>query len=333
MTSHSPDAPEQGMTPPARVPVGIVGGSGYTGQELARLLSAHPGVELVWTTSRGEAGQPSPVSGLVYTAPDPQQYGEVAVVFLCLPHGEARAWVDAHGHCGARIIDLTADHRPGSGHDADAVFGLNEWNRAAMRDARLVANPGCYPTGVLLALLPLVQAGAIDTERLINIQAASGVTGAGRTARVDLLFSEVAENFRAYGWGNGHRHLLEMRALLPGLDLLFQPHLLPVTRGILETITLPLAPGWSAEGILEAWRRRYWTEPVIRVRPEGLPALAEVIHTDRLILGAVDVAQTRAPVATLGVALDNLGKGAAGQAVQNLNAFHDWPTGLGVRIP
>jgi N-acetyl-gamma-glutamyl-phosphate reductase len=255
------------------------------------------------------------------------------VVFLCLPHGEARAWVEAHGAAGPRIIDLTADHRPGSGRADDAVFGLNEWNRAAIRDAHLVANPGCYPTGVLLALLPLVQAGAVDTSRLVNIQAASGVSGAGRAARVDLLFGEVAENFRAYGWGNGHRHLLEMRALLPGVDLLFQPHLLPVTRGILETITLPLAPGWSAEGILEAWRRRYGAEPVLRVRPQGLPALAEVIHTDCLILGAVDVAGTRTPVATLGVALDNLGKGAAGQAVQNLNAFYDWPTGLGVRMP
>jgi N-acetyl-gamma-glutamyl-phosphate reductase len=182
-------------------------------------------------------------------------------------------------------------------------------------------------------LLPLVEAAVVDLERLVSIHAASGVTGAGRAARVDLLFAEVAENFRAYGWGNGHRHLLEMRALLPTLDLLFQPHLLPVTRGILETITLPLAPGWTADGVREVWRSRYAEEPVVQVRDQGLPALSEVIFTDRLLLGAVDVQGTRAPVATLGVALDNLGKGAAGQAVQNLNAFYDWPTGLGIRMP
>lgn len=275
----------------------------------------------------------SPVTGLAYSAPDPDQYAEVEVVFLCLPHGEAHAWVQAYGHLGPRVIDLTADHRPGSGRSEGAVFGLNEWNRAAIREARLVANPGCYPTGVLLSLLPLVDAGVVDLDRLVSVQAASGVTGAGRTARVDLLFAEVAENFRAYGWGNRHRHLLEMRALLPEVDLLFQPHLLPITRGILETITLPLAEGWSAAGIHDVWQERYAHEPVIRIRAEGLPALAEVIHTDRLILGAVDVEGTRAPVATLGVALDNLGKGAAGQAVQNLNAMYDWPTGLGVRMP
>jgi N-acetyl-gamma-glutamyl-phosphate reductase len=315
------------------VSVGILGGSGYTGRELARLLADHPGADLRWTTSRGEAGGASPVSGLSFSTPDPARYAEVDVVFLCLPHGEARAWVDAYGDAGPRIIDLTADHRPGSGREDRAIFGLNEWNRPAIRGAKLVANPGCYPTGVLLSLLPLVEAGVVDGERLVNVQAASGVSGAGRTARVDLLFAEVAENFRAYGWGNEHRHLLEMRALLPSLDLLFQPHLLPITRGILETITLPLAPGWSADGVREVWRARYAEEPAVGILEQGLPSLAQVVHTDRLLLGAVDVKGTRAPVATLGVALDNLGKGAAGQAVQNFNAFYDWPTGLGIRLP
>jgi N-acetyl-gamma-glutamyl-phosphate reductase len=334
--SSSNPAPFPGASgAPSRVPVAVVGGSGYTGRELTRLLAHHPFVELVHTTSRSEEGRPSPARGRPFTNPTPEQLrDEVEVAFLCLPHGEAAAWAEALGS-GAEgtpiLVDLTADHRPGSGREGAWVYGLNEWAREALAGARRVANPGCYPTGVLLSLLPLVEAELVDPARLTVVSAASGVTGAGRSPRTDLLFAEVANNFRAYGWGNRHRHLLEMRALLPGLELLFQPHLLPVPRGIVETVVLPVREGVDAEAVRSAWEARYAAEPALTLVGDRLPALADVVETDLLALGAVEVADTREPAVLVGAALDNLGKGAAGQAVQNLNAIFHWPTDTGIR--
>ncbi|CAN5695655.1 N-acetyl-gamma-glutamyl-phosphate reductase [soil metagenome] len=255
------------------------------------------------------------------------------VVFLCLPHGEAAAWADRVVGRGPRVIDLTADHRPGSGRDSGAVYGLTEWNREAVADAALVANPGCYPTGVLLSLVPLHDAGILDPDRLIVVNAASGVTGAGRTPRADLLFAEVSGDFRAYGWGNRHRHLLEMRSLLSGVDLLFQPHLLPVPRGILETIVLPVRDGVDAREVREIWTSRYGREPAVLILEDRLPTLSDVVGTDGLVLGVSDVADTREPTVMVSAALDNLGKGAAGQAIQNMNAIFGWPTERGIRCP
>jgi N-acetyl-gamma-glutamyl-phosphate reductase len=314
------------------VRVGVVGGNGYTGRELLLLLGRHPGVEVAFATSRGDAGLPSPCPGVPFTPPDEERAREVEVLFLCLPHGTAADWVERIPE-GPRIVDLTADHRPGSGREAGAVFGLNEWNRPEVEEARLVANPGCYPTGVLLSLLPLLEAEVVDPHRLTVVNAASGVTGAGRAPRRDLLFAEVSGNFKAYGWGNRHRHLKEMRALMGSrLQILFQPHLLPLPRGILETIVLPVLPGVDAAGIRGIWSSRYQEEPVVQILADGLPELASVVGTDRLILGAVEAEETGAPVVLLGAALDNLGKGAAGQAVQNLNAMQGWPTELGLRL-
>ena len=347
------------------VSVAVLGGSGYTGRELTRLLARHPRVRLVHTTSRSEAGSASPARGLAYSNPPVEALREMDVVFLCLPHGEAAAWAERLG-VGTRdagqgasdppaspagalapgagaaapgegavpgpvIIDLTADHRPGSGREAGWVYGLNEWARDDLAGARRVANPGCYPTGVLLALLPLVRAGLVDVDRLTVVSAASGVTGAGRSPRTDLLFAEVANNFRAYGWGNRHRHLLEMRALLPGMELLFQPHLLPIPRGIVETLVVPVRTGVDAEAVRRAWTEAYGSEPVVELLEAGLPGLDRVVETDRVALGVVEVADTREPALLVGAALDNLGKGAAGQAVQNLNAVFGWPTEMGVR--
>jgi N-acetyl-gamma-glutamyl-phosphate reductase len=316
-----------------RIRAGILGGSGYTGLEVTRLLARHPEVAIAFTSSRSELGNPSPAPGVLFSDPTEEAVLATDVLFLCLPHGEARAWVArlAHHPRAPKIIDLTADHRPGSGHDHGAVFGLNEWSRDAIAGASLVANPGCYPTGVLLSLLPLEEAGLLDADRLTVINAASGVTGAGRAPRTDLLFAEVSGDFRAYGWGNEHRHLLEMRALLPGIDLLFQPHLLPVARGILETIVLPVRNGVTAADIRGAWAHRYAGEPAIRLLSEGLPALAHVVGTDLLALGAVDEKNVNHPTVLVGAALDNLGKGAAGQALQNMNAIFGWPTELGIR--
>jgi N-acetyl-gamma-glutamyl-phosphate reductase len=319
-----------GAATPGRA--GVVGGSGYTGRELLALLGRHPDVEVVFASSREEAGSPSPSPGVPFTPPDEGRAREVDVLFLCLPHGAAVGWVERL-RGGPRIVDLTGDHRPGSGREEGVVYGLTEWLRNQVTSAEVVANPGCYPTGVLLALLPLVEGGVADPDRLTLVSAASGVTGAGRSPRRELLFAEVVGNFRAYGWGNRHRHLKEMRALLGGsLPLLFQPHLLPVARGILETIVLPVAPGVNAARIREIWRARYDGEPAVRILDEGLPDLAGAVGTDLLLLGAEDAEGTGEPVVLVGASLDNLGKGAAGQAVQNLNALYGWPTERGIRL-
>jgi N-acetyl-gamma-glutamyl-phosphate reductase len=166
------------------------------------------------------------------------------VVFTALPHGASAVWVGNARASGARVVDLSSDFRPGNG-EAEAPYGLTELMRAKIPGAAIVANPGCYPTAILVALAPLLKAGRVVPGATINVSAASGVTGAGYSVRPDLLFAEVAEDFRAYAVGNEHRHLAEMRAVAIELgaknnDILFTPHLLPVARGILATITVPV---------------------------------------------------------------------------------------------
>ncbi|NJD18352.1 MAG: N-acetyl-gamma-glutamyl-phosphate reductase, partial [Gemmatimonadetes bacterium] len=188
----------------------------------------------------------------------------------------------------------------------------------------------CYPTGVLVSLPPLRGAGMIpDGERVI-VNAASGVPGAGRTPKRELLFAEVADDFRAYATGNGHRHLLEMRAGLPGVPLLFQPHLLPVARGILETIYVPVRPGVDAAAVRALWRETYAGSATVSVT-DGSPTLAEVAGTDRLVLGASDNAGIPGLVTVL-ASFDNLGKGAAGQAVHNMNLMLGLDPFRGLRV-
>jgi len=313
------------------VTAGVLGGTGYTGQELLRLLSAQPGVTVRFATSRSQSGERSPVPGLHFVRPDEAPVGDVDFLFLCLPHGEAAAWTEAY-RGRARIIDLTADHRPGSGKEEGWVYGLAERNHERIADAARVANPGCYPTGVLLSLLPLHEMGMVDESRLTVVDAASGVTGAGRTPRTDLLFAEVTGNFRAYGAGNEHRHLREIRSLLPERSILFQPHLLPVPRGILETITVPVRDGVTSAEVRLAWRGAYSRSEVVRVLgDDALPDLAGVVGTDRLDLGACNVARVSPPVMTVVAAFDNLGKGAAGQALQNMNLMAGRPIDEGLR--
>lgn len=311
--------------------VGVVGASGYTGLELLRVLAGHGGVETIWATSRSQNGAPSPMPGLAFTDRDPDALPEVDLVFLCLPHGAAVPWMQAAREAGVRVVDLTADHRPGSGRDDGVVYGMTELRADAVAGAAAVANPGCYPTGVILSLAPLRDAGLIDVDRPVSVAAASGVTGAGRSPRRDLLFAEVAGDYRAYGLGNGHRHLLEMRAELPGLQLLFVPHLLPVARGILETLTVPVIEGVDAARVRRVWRDAYGQSPVVTVVEEGSPSLRDVTGTDRLALSAHDNAGLRAPTLTVVAALDNLGKGAAGQAVQNMNLMLGLDAGEGLR--
>jgi N-acetyl-gamma-glutamyl-phosphate reductase len=231
----------------------------------------------------------------------------------------------------ARIVDLTTDHRPGSGHEDGWVFGLPELNGAAVAGARRVANPGCYPTGVILSLDPLHRAGLLDPGRPVVVNAASGVTGAGRTPRTDLLFAEVFGDYRAYAVGNVHRHLREIRASLVGVGVIFTPHLLPVPRGILETIALPVKEGVGAREVRTAWLEAYSSSLVVRVRGSGeIPCLSGVVGTDRLDLAVVDNEGVPGTLTAM-VALDNLGKGAAGQAVQNMNLMLGLPAERGLR--
>lgn len=313
------------------ISAGVLGATGYTGLEVLRVLAGHGGVEVTFASSRGSAGEPSPIAGLDYLAPDRAAASDVDVVFLCLPHGESVSWVEAL-RGGPKVIDLTADHRPGSGREVGVAYGLAERNREEIAEAEVVANPGCYPTGVLCSLAPLSDAGLIDSGRLTVINAASGVTGAGRTPKTHLLFAEVSGDYRAYGEGNRHRHLKEMRAVLPdGSSLLFQPHLLPVSRGILETITVPVREGVDAELLRETWRGAYRGSKAIEVLAEGLPGLNRVVGSDRLSLGACDVEDVSPSVVTVVAALDNLGKGAAGQAVQNMNLLFGWDIDRGIR--
>ena len=313
------------------ISVGVLGGSGYTGRELLKLLAGHGGVQVRFATSDSEAERPSGVPGLALTPLDHADPEGVDVLFLCLPHGEAVPWVERLRGGRAKVIDLTADHRPGSGREDGVVYGLAEIVQHELPSASVVANPGCYPTGALLSLLPLCRAGLVDASRPVVINAASGVTGAGRSPKRELLFGEVFADYRAYGLGNGHRHLLEMRALLPTAELLFIPHLLPVARGILETIVLPVAEGVRAADLVAAWQAAYRDSPAVRVLEDGAPSLSEVVGTDVLALGAHDNEGLQTPAVTAVAALDNLGKGAAGQAVQNMNLMFELAPGRGLR--
>ena len=314
----------------ARVPVGVLGGSGYTGLEVLRVLCGHDGVSVRFATSDSEAGRPTPIPGLSFVPVAEAEIDAVELVFLCLPHGEAAAWVERMDGRGPRVVDLTADHRPGSGREGTAVYGLPEVSPQAVAGARLVANPGCYPTGVILALHPLLRAGLLEQGRPVVVSAASGVTGAGRTPKRELLFAEVAGDYRAYGLGNAHRHLPEMRATLPGLELLFIPHLLPLARGILETIALPVVAGADAARIKDAWVEAYSHCGAVRVVDDP-PSLADIAGTDLMTLAAFDNAGLAAPTVTAVIALDNLGKGAAGQAVQNMNLMLGFELLRGIR--
>ncbi|PYO80480.1 MAG: N-acetyl-gamma-glutamyl-phosphate reductase [Gemmatimonadetes bacterium] len=304
----------------SRVPVGVLGASGYVGEELLRLLTRHPGASVVFATAESSAGERREGVDLVRIADAP--FPRAEIVLSALPHGVSARYVNEARAAGKRTVDLSADFRL----SPEAVYGLTEVTRPRVAAAELVANPGCYPTAALLALLPLAQRGLIDQSREVVIDAASGVTGAGRTPKQELLFGEVAEDFRAYAVGNEHRQLPELLTTLAreggfAGDLVFTPHLLPVKRGILETIHVPLTrllDRATAEGIYESV---YHDEPCVMVMHGGLPSLKDVVHRNRVAIGVAAVANVRRPRLTLITAIDNLVKGAAGQAVQNMNVM------------
>ncbi len=317
------------------ITAGVYGATGYTGIELVQLLQRHPQVQIGFATARSAAGQqlrevyPTLLQQPLI-APDDADPATVDVVFCCLPHGTTIPTVQAALAAGARVVDLSADFRLRDAATyarwygehtapallAEAVYGLPEVYRERIRSARLVANPGCYPTSVILALWPLVQASLIASPTVI-VDSKSGISGAGRSVSLQTHFGERHDNFSAYSVGRAHRHLAEMEQET-GLQVIFSPHLLPVFRGILSTIYVTLMPDTPLATVLEAYAG-YQHEPFVHVLPAGtLPELRHAVHTNHCVIGvqAVDVARGQYILVSVE---DNLGKGAAGQAVQNMN--------------
>ncbi|HUH60330.1 MAG TPA: N-acetyl-gamma-glutamyl-phosphate reductase [Candidimonas sp.] len=340
-----------------RIKVGIVGGTGYTGVELLRLLSQHPQVELKAITSRKEDGMPVADMfpnlrgrvGLAFQTPEKAALHECDVVFFATPHGVAMSQANALLGQGVRIIDLAADFRlqdteifeqwykmPHSCPEVlkESVYGLVELNRSKIADARVVGNPGCYPTTVLLGLAPLIEDGKtlIDKSHVIA-DCKSGVSGAGRKAEVGSLFSEASDNFKAYGV-RGHRHHPEISEQLQRLagspvGLVFVPHLVPMIRGMFSTIyarILPEAMGTDFQALFE---KRYANEAFVDVMPAGsLPETRSVRGSNQLRI-AVHRPDNGDQLVIL-VTQDNLVKGASGQAVQNMNLMFGLPEAAGL---
>ncbi len=333
--------------------VGVVGGTGYTGVELLRLLAGHPEVRLEAITSRGEAGRPVAelfpnLRGhveLCFSEPDVARLGRCDLVFFATPNGIAMGMVPELLAAGARVIDLAADFRLrdasqwaqwyGMEHAcpgllAEAVYGLPEVNRAAIREARLVANPGCYPTAVQLGLLPLLEAGVVSAEGLIA-DCKSGVSGAGRKAAVGTLLAEAGDSFKAYAVP-GHRHLPEIRQGLEAatgapVELTFVPHLTPMIRGIHATLYARLRdPDRDLQALFEA---RYRDEPFVDVLPPGAHPETRSVRGANHCRIAVHRPQDGDTLVVLSV-IDNLVKGAAGQAVQNMNLMFGLDEALGL---
>jgi len=338
------------------ITVGIVGGTGYTGVELLRLLVQHPHVKLAAITSRSEAGMPvadmfSNLRGwtdLKFVEPAAAALDKCDLVFFATPNGIAMKDTPALVKAGVRVIDVAADFRikdialwekwynmPHACPElvAEAVYGLPEVNRAKIAAARVVANPGCYPTSVQLGFLPLVEAGVVDIEHLIA-DAKSGVSGAGRKAEVHTLLAEAADNFKAYGVP-GHRHLPEITQGLTQMaahytnkpvKLIFTPHLTPMIRGIHATLYARLT---KEVNLQELFEKRYVQETFVDVMPAGSHPETRSVRGANLCRIAVHRPQGGDMVVVLSV-IDNLVKGAAGQAVQNMNIMFGLPevTGL-----
>ena len=310
-----------------KIPVGVLGASGYAGRELCALIAQHSRFALAFATANEQRGQTVNLGrqAVTFMASDDAPLDRAAIVFCALPHGASLPWVDRLRAAGTRVVDLSSDLRPGNGPDAmRAVYGMPELGatvREAIRHADIVANPGCYPTSILLALAPLIAAGLVTPGATIVANSASGVSGAGNSPKRELLFGEVTEDFRAYGVGNTHRHLKEMSATMTTLgaghaDLIFTPHLLPIARGILSTITVPVVA--DLVDPTEPWRAMYANESFIEVVNEQ-PRLVDVARRNVVRMTATMIADMRAPTLLVTSAIDNLVKGAAGQALQNAN--------------
>lgn len=335
--------------------VGIIGATGYTALETFRLLLRHPGAQVTVATSRGEAGQPianvHPVLAgrldLQVTEFDPAAIAQQCdVAMCCLPHGASAETVRRLVTLGVRVIDFSADFRLSSTSEyskhygiehpwpervGNTVYGLPEWFGDQIATADLVANPGCYPTSAILPLGPLLTAGLIRADDIV-VDSKSGVSGGGRTAKLNLMYCEAAESISAYGIGN-HRHQPEMVDLLERFsgqrpELIFTPHLTPMDRGILSTIYVHPAAGvdpGAIEQVMELWRQHYHGGPFVRA-VEHLPATKHVAHSNQVQL-TIRRSGRRWVIVS---AIDNLIKGASGAAVQNLNVMFGLDPRLGL---
>jgi len=344
-----------------RIPVGLVGVTGYTGMELVRLLAHHDGFELVRATSRAEAGkrlediypflQSHPLADLAIVAPDPDDLAAVCrLVFLAVPHGAAMDTAGQLRRRGVKVVDLSADFRLrdpevyaqwyGLAHreldllHGEAVYGLPELYAEQIAAASLVANPGCYPTASILGLHPALKSGLVHSDDIV-IDAKSGASGAGRKAAVGTLFCEVADTFRAYNLA-GHRHTPEIEqelSLAAGaeLRLSFNPHLLPMERGILATIYTRLKTPISLEEVRDVYARAYAGQPWVRLLPPGrLPETRHVRGTMFCDIGLVIDARIGRLIILS--AIDNLCRGASGMALANANLMCGLDRTTGLRL-
>jgi len=334
----------------------IVGATGFTGIELIKILVRHPGVSLTALTTRQEKAIPvndlipalSKKSQLAVRAYAQKELSQSAdLFFICLPHTEAAETAEKLYRAGKTVIDLSADARLKRASDYEtwygykhpapqilkkAVYGLPEIYRNKIRSADLIANPGCYPTGATLALWPLITQGLIQMDSIV-IDAKSGVSGAGKKLSAATHFCEVAENFKAYKV-NQHQHIPEIQQTLSdqagqAVKITFVPHLLPIERGILSTVYARRAKNAKPAAIVKAFREAYEEEPFVRFRGEGVfPSIKDVAGTNFCDVGvAVDSTGDRVIVIS---AIDNLLKGASGQAVQNMNIRFDFPEDQGL---
>lgn len=337
---------------------GIVGASGYTGVELARILSRHPKVELAVATSRQYAGKKisdvypnlSSITDIVCEDVVPDKLVDrVDVLFTAVPHQTAMEIVPTFVEAGKKVIDLSADFRiddpevyeqwyqphTATQYFDEAVYGLPELNRKKISQARLVANPGCYPTSIILGMAPLLKEGLVDTSTIIA-DSKSGTSGAGRSAQVGTLFCEVADGFKAYKVGGNHRHIPEIEQELSKLTgeeitISFTPHLLPVSRGILSTIYSSLKEDCNLDEILALYNQYYKGEYFVRLcKPGNVPATQNLRGSNFCDI-SVQVDNRTGRIIVLS-AIDNLVKGAAGQAVQNMNLMCGFEEKLGLDI-
>jgi N-acetyl-gamma-glutamyl-phosphate reductase len=341
-----------------KLKIGIVGGTGYTGVELLRLLALHPHAELTAITSRGDAGLPvadmfPSLRGYVdlkFTDPATADLSACDVVFFATPHGVAMSQAQALLKAQVKIIDLAADFRlqdtavfeqwykmPHTCADIlqDAVYGIPELYREKIKNAKVIGNPGCYPTTVLLGLAPLLENNLIDFSVPIIADCKSGVSGAGRKAEVTTLFAESSDNMKAYGVA-GHRHHPEIHAQITQLskakvDFIFVPHLIPMIRGMLSTIYVKLIAKASSLDCQALYEKRYTNEQFVDVMPQGnMPETRSVRGSNQLRMALHNQSDT--DYLTIVVVQDNLVKGAAGQAVQNMNIMFGLPENAGLTV-
>jgi len=338
------------------ITAGIIGATGYAGFETIKILDQHPEVEISFVTGRKDAGKkvsqlyPTKVD-LTYQHVEEVDLSRVDVLFLALPHAAAAEMAVKALKAGTRVVDLSADFRlkdvdtyetwykhthPARHLLSEAVYGLTEWSRDKVSESRLVACPGCYPTSILLPTGPLLQEGLLEGVTVIA-DSKSGASGAGRKARIGSLYAEVNENFKPYSIGHSHRHAVEIEQEMSSMSangkaprgLIFSPHLLPVNRGILSTIYLPLQEGWNEEKLHDLFNDYYANEPFIWMLPAGqMATLAHSVNTNRCAISLHPVPELDQLIIVS--TIDNLVKGAAGQAVQNMNVMFNIEETLGL---